>query len=345
MNELTLTRPDDWHCHLRDNDYLERTVPDTALRFHRAIVMPNLQPPITSVKMANHYLKRMKDHIPSNNTFTPLMTLYLTEDMPPSIIKEAKRSNIIKACKLYPAGATTNSATGVRDPDKVYPIFEAMQEFGIPLLVHGEVVDPSVDIFDREAVFIDRYLKPILQKFPQLSIVFEHISTKIAVDFVLNGPKNLAATITPHHLLLNRNDILAGGLHPHHYCLPVLKTTLDQAALIKAATSSNPKFFLGTDSAPHTKSSKESSCGSAGIYSACAGIELYAEVFDQQNALPQLENFASRYGAEFYKLPVNSDTITLVKKPQIMPKTLSFGNDTVVPLLAGKTLHWRIAYS
>ena len=342
MNEITFICPDDWHVHLRDNTYLERTVKDTAHAFHRAIVMPNLVPPVTTVDLAAAYLKRIKTHIPRESTFTPLMTLYLTDTLSPSVIEEAKQSNIIVACKLYPAGATTHSANGVRDIHKIYPLLETMQALQIPLLVHGETIDPNVDIFDREAVFITEQLIPLCKNFPTLPIVFEHISTKIATEFILSGPENLAATVTPHHLLLNRNDLLVGGLRPHHYCLPIIKSPADQAALIKAVLSGNPKFFLGSDSAPHTQSSKESCCGSAGIYSAFTCIELYAAIFEQHHALNKLENFASRFGAEFYGLPINTQTITLIKKPWIIPASLPFGNEVVIPLFAGKTIHWQI---
>lgn len=343
MNEITLIYPDDWHCHLRDDEYLDRTVPDVAKRFARAIVMPNLLPPITTPTMANDYLKRIKAHLPQDANFTPLMTLYLTEDMMPAMIDEAKKSTFIKACKLYPAGTTTHSASGISDLSKIHPLFEAMQAANLPLLIHGETIDPDVDVFEREAIFIERQLIPLCKQFPKLPIVLEHISTKVAVEFITNGPKTLAATITPHHLLLNRNDLLVSGIKPHHYCLPVLKEASDQAALIQAAISGNPKFFLGTDSAPHTKSSKESCCGSAGIYSTHAAIELYAEIFEQHQALDKLEAFASRFGAEFYRLPINSDKMTLIKNPWTVPESLPFGKETLTPLMAGKTLNWQIS--
>ena len=338
--EITLIRPDDWHCHLRDQAFLERTVTDTARQFNRAIVMPNLSPPITDTAMAEAYRKRIKAHLPEGSAFQPLMTLYLTENMPPNSIAQAK--GLIHACKLYPAGATTHSDAGVRDIHKIYPLLEAMQEADLPLLIHGEVVDPKVDIFDREAVFIERHLSPLCRDFPNLRIVLEHISSKVAVEFVTQHGKKLAATITPHHLLFNRNDLLTGGLRPHLYCLPIIKTTHDREALINAAISGNPQFFLGTDSAPHTKSSKESCCGAAGIYSAHAAIELYAEIFANHRALDKLENFASRFGAQFYGLPLHNETMTLINKPWKVPSSLPFGDEVLIPLMAGKIVSWQI---
>lgn len=342
MHEITLICPDDWHCHLRDEEYLERTVADEALRFKRAIVMPNLSPPITTVTAATDYLKRIKKNIPQHSEFTPLLTLYLTDTTTPAMIQAAQQSTIIKACKLYPAGATFHSAQGVCDIKRLYPVFEAMQETELLLLIHGEVVAAQVDIFEREAVFVERLLQPLLKDFPTLRIVLEHVSSKTGVDFVTAGPANLAATITPHHLLLNRNDLLTNGVHPHYYCLPVVKHAADQNALIQAATSGNRKFFLGTDSAPHTRAAKESCCGPAGIYNAAVALELYADIFEQQQALDKLEGFASRFGPEFYGLPINHDTITLIKKPWRVPKSLAYGNETLIPLLAGKTLNWQI---
>lgn len=342
MNEITLIHPDDWHCHLRDQKYLERTVADMAGRFKRIIVMPNLSPPIKTADSAHAYLKRIEENMPDHHSFTPLMTLYLTDETSPQIIKEAKRSGIIKACKLYPAGATFQSSKGVRSIKNIYPALAAMQEAGILLLIHGEVIDPAVDIFDREAVFIKNVLSPLLKDFPKLRIVLEHVSSEIGVDFVKDGPDNLAATITPHHLLLNRNDILVSGIHPYHYCLPVVKRSSDQQALIAAAISGNPKFFLGTDSAPHAQSAKESCCGPAGIYNAPVALEVYAEIFDQNQALDKLEGFASRFGPDFYQLPKNKDTITLIRKPWQVPKSLPYGNETLIPLMAGKTLNWQI---
>jgi len=345
MNEITLICPDDWHCHLRDQDYLERTVADLVGRFKRVIVMPNLAPPIKTTRDANDYFNRIQKKMPANTSLTPLMTLYLTDDTSPKIIEDAKKSEIISACKLYPAGATFQSSKGVRNIKHIYPALEAMQDAGLLLLIHGEVIEPNVDIFDREAVFIKQTLQPLLKDFPKLRIVLEHVSSKIGVEFVTAGPDNLAATITPHHLLLNRNDMLVNGIHPYHYCLPVIKKSSDQTALIEAATSGNPKFFLGTDSAPHTRSTKESCCGPAGIYNAPVALEVYAEVFEKHQALDKLEGFASRFGAEFYKLPINTETITLIKKPWQVPKSLAYGNETLIPLMAGQTLNWQIKHT
>ena len=342
MHEISLIQPDDWHCHLRDQSYLKRTVPDIAAQFGRAIVMPNLSPPITTVAQAKAYYDRIKAHVPYTATFQPLMTLYLTDTLSSREIKAAKESAIIVACKLYPAGTTTYSQAGIKNLQAVYPLLEAMQTANLPLLIHGEVVDSDVDIFNREAVFIERELLSLVKTFPELRIVFEHISTKIAVDFVTETPKTLAATITPHHLLFTRNDLLIHSLHPHYYCLPILKTNEDQAALIQAATSGNSKFFLGTDSAPHAKAKKESACGSAGIYSTKSAIEIYAEIFERENALHRLEGFASRFGAQFYGLPFNTTKIALVKQPWQMPSSLSFGEEILVPLMAGKILQWQI---
>lgn len=342
MNELILIKPDDWHCHLRDQAYLERTVPDQAKRFARTIVMPNLVPPVTEIAQAQSYLLRIQPWIPANSDFQPLLTLYLTEHMQPKDIVAAKNSQLITAYKLYPAHATTHSQFGIQNIPKIYPLLEAMQKVDMPLLIHGEVNDAEIDIFDREAVFIDRYFHQLVKDFPQLRMVFEHVSTKTGVQFVKEAPNTLAATITPHHLLLNRNQLLAQALRPHHYCAPIIKSADDQAALLAAATSGNPKFFLGTDSAPHSREKKESACCAAGIYNAAAGIELYAEVFDRANALPRLENFTSRFGATFYRLPVNTQTITLVKKPWTVPATLPFGPEIVIPLMAGETLSWQL---
>ena len=342
MHEISLIQPDDWHCHLRDQPYLKRTVPDIAAQFGRAIVMPNLSPPIATVAQAKAYYNRIKAHVPRTTTFQPLMTLYLTDTLSSKEIKAAKESTIIVACKLYPAGTTTYSQTGIKNLQAIYPLFEAMQTANLPLLIHGEVIDSDVDIFDREAVFIERELLSLVRTFPELRIVFEHISTKIAVDFVSETPKTLAATITPHHLLFTRNDLLIHGFHPHYYCLPILKTSEDQAALIRAATSGNSKFFLGTDSAPHSKVKKESPCGSAGIYSAKSAIEIYAEIFERKNALHRLEDFSSRFGAQFYDLPLNTIKIALIKQPWEMPSSLSFDQDILVPLMAGKILQWQI---
>lgn len=343
MNEITIIQPDDWHCHLRDHPYLERTVTDIALGFGRAIVMPNLLPPITTVTQAKEYYKRIKQYVPANSKFTPLMTLYLTDTLSQKEIKAAKQSKIIVAFKLYPAGVTTHSQIGIKSLQKIYPILEVLQSVDLPLLIHGEVIDPTIDIFDREAIFIERELIPLLKHFPNLRTVLEHISTKVAVDFITETEMmTLAATITPHHLQLTRNHLLKGFLRPHYYCLPLLKTNIDRAALIEAATSGNPKFFLGTDSAPHPKTKKESTYGAAGIYSAPTAIEIYTELFDRYNALDKLEGFSSRFGAQFYGLPLNAKKITLVKQPWKVAQSLSFGPDTVIPLLTGEILNWRI---
>ena len=346
MNKITIIQPDDWHCHLRDYPYLERTVTDIALQFGKAIIMPNLIPPVTTVAQAKSYYERIKQHIPANSNFTPLMTLYLTDTLSPKEIKAAKQSNFIIACKLYPSGITTNSQEGIKSLQKIYSIIEVIQSINLPLLIHGEAIDSTIDIFDREAIFIEQELIPLIKYFPNLRIVLEHISTKIAVDFITETMvPTLAATITPHHLWLTRDYLLRDGLHPHYYCLPLLKTGTDRAALIKAVTSGNPKFFLGTDSAPHPKTKKESACGAAGIYSAPVAIEIYTELFDRCNALDKLEGFASRFGAQFYGLPLNTKKITLVKKDWQVAQFLSFGLDTVVPLLAGETLNWQINHT
>ena len=342
MNHLTFIYPDDWHCHFRDGDYLSRTVADSANQFARAIVMPNLETPITTVKNARAYRQRIIHQIPNHTDFNPLMTLYLTENMHADTIREAKGIDFIVACKLYPAGATTLSDKGVRDLNKIYPILEIMQQEDLILLIHGESIDPKIDIFDREAVFIEQHLIPLLKHFPKLRVVLEHISTKTAVEFVKDGPENLAATITAHHLLFNRNAIFKGGIRPHYYCLPIFKRNEDQQALIQAATSGHAKFFLGTDSAPHPQDQKESHCGCAGIYTAHAAMSFYAHVFEQQNALSQLEKFASINGAQFYQLPLNTKKIKLIKKPWQVPSTLSFGSQQLIPLLAGETLDWQI---
>ncbi len=342
IKTLEIIRPDDWHCHLRDQAFLSRTVKDTSERFHRTVVMPNLKPPIVNCQEASDYRKRILAQSPSS-TFDPLMTLYLQADTDPKTLREAKKLDWIIGCKLYPAGVTTHSDQGVQKIQSIYPLLEIMQAIKLPLLIHGEVNDPKVDIFDREARFIEEELKPLLHHFPNLKIVLEHISTQVAVDFVLSGPPTLAATITPQHLLLNRNDLLSGGIKPHYYCLPILKRSSDQEALLKAVTSGNPKFFLGTDSAPHTQAHKESNCGCAGIYSAHAAIEIYAQIFEEQNALTHLENFASVYGAEFYERPINSEKIKLERKPWEVPLSLEFGDQILIPLWAGKTLNWRMA--
>lgn len=342
MEKLTIVRPDDFHIHLRDGDVLKQTVKDVATRFARAIVMPNLKPPILTVADADAYRKRILNVVPQHSSFEPLMTLYLTTQTTPDEIKKAKASSFVHACKLYPQGATTHSDFGVQQLSALDSVFAEMAQQQLPLLIHAEVVDPNVDIFDREKIFLEKELKPLLKKFPTLKVVVEHITTKEAVQFVLAEASNVAATITAHHLLLNRNDLLAGGIRPHHYCLPVLKRREHQNALLQAAVSGNKKFFLGTDSAPHAKHTKENACGCAGIYTAHAAIEFYAHIFDELHALDKLENFASRYGADFYQLPYNNSTITLVKKEMTIPLNLPFGDDELIPLFAGKNIHWSL---
>ena len=341
---LTLIRPDDWHLHLRDGDVLKAVLPDTARRFARAVVMPNLRPPVTTVAQAADYRARILAALPQEMTFEPLITLYLTDNLPADEIVRAKESGFVHAVKLYPAGATTNSDAGVSDLAKCRATLARMEKLGVPLLVHGEVTDPSVDIFDREAVFIERVLAPLLKDFPELKVVLEHITTRDGADFVHSSGTNVAATITAHHLLLNRNAIFAGGLRPHHYCLPVLKRETHRQALLAAAISGNPKFFLGTDSAPHAKSAKETACGCAGCYTAHAGIELYAEAFEAANALDKLEGFASCFGADFYGLPRNRDMLTLVREAwQVPAQQPLLANDPLIPLRAGETIAWRLA--
>ncbi|MCW9023854.1 MAG: dihydroorotase [Gammaproteobacteria bacterium] len=342
MDKITLSRPDDWHLHVRDGDVLKNVIPDTARRFARAIIMPNLKPPVTTVTQALAYRERILAAIPDDCQFEPLMTLYLTDNTSAKEIQLAASNAHVHAVKYYPAGATTNSDSGVSDIKYTYTALEKMEQTGLPLLVHGEVTDPNVDIFDREAVFIESVLEPLLKRFPNLRLVLEHITTAHAVDFVKSMASNVAATITPHHLLMNRNDIFKGGINPHHYCLPILKREAHRTALIEAAISGNPKFFLGTDSAPHSQASKESSCGCAGIYSAHAAIELYAEAFEQANALDKLEAFASFFGPDFYRLPRNTDSITLRRKSWDVPTELPFGNETLIPLRAGQTVAWHL---
>lgn len=340
--KLQITQPDDWHVHLRDGACLKRTVPDAARQFARAIVMPNLLPPITNVELAKKYRQRILAEIPETMNFEPLMTLYLTDNTSVADIQSAKDSGIVYACKLYPAGATTNSAAGVTNIQKAYPVFAVMEKLGVHLLLHGEITRPEVDIFDRENYFIDEILQPLCQTFPQLKIVLEHITTKAAVEFIAPAKNSIAATITAHHLLLNRNALFAGGINPHHYCLPILKRDVHQQALIQAATSGNPKFFLGTDSAPHSILTKETCHGCAGIYTAHAAIELYAEVFEKANALEKLEAFASFNGADFYGLPRNTAKITLVKEPWSVPEKLAFGDRELRPFRAGEIVEWRL---
>ncbi len=340
-NILKLTRPDDWHIHLRDGKALKQTVKDAARTFGRAIVMPNLIPPIKNAQQATCYQQRILNECPNNSQFQPLMTLYLTDNTSSNDIKIAKESGNIYAAKLYPAGATTNSDSGVTSLTAIYPTLATMADYGLPLLVHGEITRPDIDIYDREKYFIDEQLNQLVKEFPNLKIVLEHITTKEAIDFVLEAPVNIAATITAHHLLYNRNDMLVGGIRPHYYCLPIMKRNSHQKALIKAAISGNPKFFLGTDSAPHPQFKKEASCGCAGCYTAYAAIELYTEAFDRANALDKLENFASYFGPNFYGLPANQDTITLVRRNWQAPYTIPFGDEQLIPLRAGEIIQWQ----
>ncbi len=343
MNQLTITQPDDWHLHVRDNDVMASVIGFTARQFGRAIIMPNLKTPVTTTIDALVYRDRILSALPENSSFQPLMTLYLTDNTPEEEIKKAKDSGFIHAVKYYPAGATTNSDSGVTDLKKPEVALAAMEQLGLPLLVHGEATHPSIDIFDREKVFIDQQLAPLIERFPNLKVVFEHITTSDAVQFVTEGNDNIAATMTPHHLLLNRNAMLVGGIHPHNYCLPVLKRETHREALVKAATSGNSKFFLGTDSAPHAKDAKESSCGCAGIFSAHAALEFYTTAFDQAGALDKLEAFASFYGADFYGLPRNTQQVTLNKSNLEIPTELPFGKQTLVPFFAGETLEWALS--
>ncbi len=343
MQTLHITRPDDWHIHLRDGDALTQTVSDASRYFGRAIVMPNLTPPVRKLDEARAYHERILAAIPAERaSFTPLMVLYLTDRTQPADIAEAKASGLVYAAKLYPAGATTNSDAGVTDVDGLWPVLNEMAKQGMPLLVHGEVTDADIDIFDREAEFIERHLKRIVAAFPSLKVVLEHITTADAAEFVANTGENVAATITAHHLLYNRNDMLAGGIRPHYYCLPILKRNRHQQALIAAATSGSPKFFLGTDSAPHGRHRKEADCGCAGCYTAYAAIEMYAEAFEAAGALDKLEAFASFHGPDFYGLPRNQDQITLQKADWQAPEALPLGDDTVRPLRAGETLRWQV---
>lgn len=343
MTELTITRPDDWHVHLRDGAALADTCRDMARYFGRAIVMPNLTPPVTTVSEATAYRDRilaaMRD-LP--RAFEPLMTLYLTDRTDAQEVRRAAESELVHAIKLYPAGATTNSAAGVADLESLYPTLEAMEKHDLPLLVHGEVTDADIDIFDRERVFIERHLAPIVQRFPGMRVVLEHITTADAVAFVGESPANVAATITAHHLLLNRNDMLVGGVRPHYYCLPILKRQRHQEALLTAATSGNPKYFLGTDSAPHATAAKETACGCAGVYTAHAALEFYAEAFAARDALGALEGFAAHFGADFYGLPRNEDKITLQRTPWDVAPALTLGEQPLTPLRAGETVAWRV---
>lgn len=342
IDRLTLLRPDDWHIHLRDGALLPRTVADAARTFARAIIMPNLVPPVRNTAEADQYRQRILDARPAESSFQPLMVLYLTDQTSAADIHNAVKSGFVHAAKLYPAGATTNSDSGVTSLEAIYPAIEAMSDVGMPLLVHGEVTHADVDIFDREKRFIDDQLVGLVNRFPNLKVVFEHITTADAAQFVREASDKIAATITAHHLLYNRNHMLAGGIRPHFYCLPILKRNTHQEALLEAATSGSAKFFLGTDSAPHAQNAKETSCGCAGCYTAYAAIELYAEAFEQRNALDKLEGFASHFGADFYQLPRNQDTITLVREPWTAPSSLTFGEQQLIPLRAGETLNWRI---
>lgn len=342
---LTITRPDDWHLHVREGALLKSVVPDTARQFGRAIIMPNLKPPVATVDRALAYRDEILSAVPDEHSFSPLMTLYLTEDTTPQEIEKAAACPHVYAVKLYPAGATTHAASGVRDIQSVYPILEVMEACNLPLLMHGEVVDAEIDIFDREAVFIERHLIPLVDRFPALRMVMEHITTKQAVDFIRSAPDQVAATITAHHLLLNRNALFDGGLRPHHYCLPLIKREQHRQALVEAATSGQARFFLGTDSAPHTKGAKESDCGCAGIYTARDAIALYAEVFEGAGHLDRLECFASFNGPDFYQLPRNTDTITLVREKRAVPEHVDFGGEPGIPLRAGGQVAWQIDLS
>ncbi|MGB1336118.1 MAG: dihydroorotase [Luminiphilus sp.] len=342
MSRITITKPDDWHIHLRDGDMLERTVNDVAAWANRAVVMPNLSPPVKNIADATAYHSRIMAALEGFPQFEPLMTLYLTDSTTPQDIKAAAESKLVCGVKLYPAGATTNSAAGVTGLETLKPTLEAMQSHDLPLLVHGEVTDPDVDIFDREAKFIERTLAPLTDELPELRIILEHITTEDSVNFVAESRPGVAATITPQHLLFDRNDMLVGGIRPHLFCLPVLKRRQHKEALRRAAISGNPKFFIGTDSAPHTVETKESSCGCAGCYSAHAAIPLYAEVFEEENSLDKLEAFTSHFGADFYGRPRNQETIDLVKVDNLSPESLRFGSSTVVPLRAGELLAWRL---
>ena len=342
-NLITITQPDDWHIHLRDKQALTLTVPHVSKNFARAIIMPNLVPPVINAEQALEYKNRILAKVPRGHNFTPLMVLYLTDNTTPADLKKAKEAGIM-ACKLYPAGATTNSQSGVTKIENVYSAIEAMQELGMKLLIHGEVTDKEVDIFDREAAFIERTLQHLVVKYPQLKIVLEHITTSDAVDFVRESSRCVAATITAHHLLFNRNHMLAGGIRPHYYCLPILKRNSHQTALRDAATSGNSKFFIGTDSAPHTKSNKESACGCAGSYTAFHAIELYAEVFDQMNALEKLEAFTSFHGPDFYGLPRNTESISLTKEAWKVPEAFDFMGEPLIPIKAGEMINWKVLH-
>ncbi|HHT0594730.1 TPA: dihydroorotase [Legionella anisa] len=340
MQTLTINRPDDWHVHLRDNEMLQHTVADSAQHFSRALVMPNLKPALTTLASINEYRNRILNALPKGNTFEPYMTFYLNDSVSAEELHQAANTSYILGAKLYPAGATTNSEAGAKSLKDLYPLFEVLQNNDLVLQIHGEVTHS--DIFERESLFIDEYLKPIVTNFPKLRIVLEHISTQSAVEYVAEAPATVAATITPHHLLYNRNKLLVGGLRPHYYCLPILKHEQDQKALQHAACSGNPKFFAGTDSAPHIVSTKESACGCAGIYSAPFALALYTQVFDELNQLKQLNHFLSYFGAEFYQLPINQERIELIKSPQTIPNFLPLGTNHVVPIAAGEIIQWSV---
>jgi dihydroorotase len=343
LNSLTLRRPDDWHVHLRDGASLGAVVKFTAERFGRAIVMPNLKPAITTAALARAYRERIVAALPAGVKFEPLLTLYLTDSTAPDEIDRARAAGFVHGVKLYPAGATTHSDAGVTDIARVHAVLARMEEIGMPLLVHGESPHPDVDVFDRETHFIDTVLEPLVKRFPGLRVVFEHITTARAVEFVSQARAGVAATITPQHLLHNRNAIFSGGIRPHYYCLPILKRERDREALLTAATSGDPRFFLGTDSAPHERAAKESACGCAGMFTAHAAIELYAEAFESAGRLERLEPFASHFGADFYALPRHDDTITLIKESWIPPQAYDFGAGTLVPYRAGEPVAWRLA--
>jgi dihydroorotase len=342
MQQLTIRRPDDWHLHLRDGAALAAVLPYTARRFARAVIMPNLTPPVTSVAAARAYRERINAQLPPGADFTPLMTLYLTDTTAPDEIDRAAASGVVVGCKLYPAGATTHSAAGVTDVRRLDAVLERMSERELVLQVHGEVTDPVVDVFEREARFIDEVLSPLVARWPRLRVVFEHVTSGAAVDFVCGARAGIAATITPQHLLLNRNALFQGGIRPHHYCLPLLKRESDRQALLSVVARGDARFFLGTDSAPHSRHAKEGACGCAGIFSAHAGIELYAEVFEQLGALARLEDFASSFGADFYRLPRNQGTITLERRAWSPPSQLAFGSDKLVPFRAGESVAWAL---
>lgn len=344
MRSITLIKPDDWHLHLRDGEALNYTVKSTARFASRAIIMPNLRPPIVTVEQALAYRERILSHLETNTEFNPLMTLYLTENTQKEDIKAAANSDYIQGVKLYPAGATTNSDSGVSNLKKLYPILEEMQKEDLPLLIHGEVTEVDTDIFDREKIFIQKYLIPLQKEFPALRVVLEHITTKDAVDYVKTGPQTIAATITPQHLMYNRNHMLVGGIKPHLYCLPILKANIHQKALREVVKSGHPKFFLGTDSAPHAKRDKENACGCAGCFSAPFAIELYAQIFEEMGVIDKLEGFASIYGANFYRLPVNQSKITLTREEQIIPESMEFAdNSKIVPLGYGQVIKWKLS--